>query len=106
MIGPCDRCGQWTYSWCEACEAYEDYVDEEENVVATAICRRCDYVNHLICGLCDSSGYSWDEAKTITSERMPDYKMDPHGRSGRATYFYPQLKLPASYPAPRREGNE
>jgi hypothetical protein len=71
-FGVCDKCGEWTYSWCEACEAYPDEVgvtdDGMEDVMVTAMCRACD-AEHWVCSKCELCGRTYDEAHALIMYR-------------------------------------
>ena len=64
LCGPCDLCGTWMYSWCEACEAYAECKDEQANVVVSAICTRCNAVPE-VCAMCASVGHTWQGARAV-----------------------------------------
>ena len=48
---PCNRCGLWTHSWCEACPTPPN----------TAICTHCDG-QRRVCEWCEAAGRSWETA--------------------------------------------
>ena len=56
---PCDRCGLWTHSWCEACTR-----------PPAAICTECDAAEE-VCHACEREGKSWRRARAAYEAEAP-----------------------------------
>ena len=53
---PCELCGQWTHSWCEACSLRP----------FNAVCALCD-ADHLVCRPCQRLRRSWEAARAANT---------------------------------------
>ena len=94
---PCELCGQWTHSWCEACSLRP----------FNAVCTQCD-ADHLICRPCQRLGRSWEAARAANTtppdcnrtQRLPrpDWQVcssgptAPHPTGGRVTRWHPRRR--------------
>ena len=81
---PCELCGQWTHSWCEACSLRP----------FNAVCTLCD-ADHLVCRPCQRLGRSWEAARAANTTPPDCVELSGyHDQTGRFVQADPPLRIP------------
>ena len=84
---PCELCGQWTHSWCEACSLRP----------FNAVCTQCD-ADHLICRPCQRLGRSWEAARAANTTPPDCIELSGyHDQTGRFVQVEPRTPRSASH---------
>ena len=87
---PCELCGQWTHSWCEACSLRP----------CNAVCTQCD-ADHLICRPCQRLGRSWEAARAANTMPPDCIELSGyHDQTGRFVQVDPPLRIPLADVSP------
>ena len=87
---PCELCGQWTHSWCEACSLRP----------FNAVCTQCD-ADHLICRPCQRLGRSWEAARAANTTPPDCIELSGyHDQTGRFVQVDPPLRTPLADVSP------
>ena len=81
---PCELCGQWTHSWCEACTLRP----------FNAVCTLCD-ADHLVCRPCQRLGRSWEAAHAANTTPPDCIELSGYrDQAGRFVQVEPPLRIP------------
>ena len=89
---PCDLCGEWTCSWCEACKK-----------PPRAVCTECDR-EHLLCNSCLAKGLIYKEVQQQGDEGFLEISGYQDEENGFVT-FDPPIRMPTSDVPQRSDGS-